>query len=224
MQSMPYKTTEENDLRMVIFDLDGTLWDSAESVAESWNMVIDRENLGFAIKADDIRRNMGKTMNQIADDVFAHLEEEARYDLARKCEVFENAYIAEHGGDLFDGVRETLEELLGSGVVMSIVSNCQEGYIPAFIKSMDMDRYFVDYEEWGRSGFLKADNIRLVMQRNGIERAVYVGDIQKDADASEEAGVPCIWAAYGFGHIENPAGTLHSFSELPQVLKDIDYM
>lgn len=209
---------------MVIFDLDGTLWDSAESVAESWNMVIEKEDLGFTITADDIRRNMGKTMNQIADDVFPHLEEEERYSLARKCEVFENEYISEHGGELYDGVAGTLEVLRDAGVCMTIVSNCQEGYVPAFIKSMDMGRYFADYEEWGRSGFLKADNIRLVMKRNGADRAVYVGDIQKDADASAEAGVPCIWAAYGFGHIENPAGTLHSFDELPQVLRELGYM
>lgn len=209
---------------MVIFDLDGTLWDSAESVAESWNMVMERACLGFTITADDIRRNMGKTMNQIADDVFSHLEEEERYALARRCEVFENEYISEHGGELFDGVRETLALLYDAGVRMSIVSNCQEGYIPAFIKSMDMDKYFIDYEEWGRSGFLKADNIRLVMKRNGADRAIYVGDIQKDADASEEAGVPCIWAAYGFGHIDNPAGTLNSFRELPDVLRELGYM
>ena len=209
---------------MVIFDLDGTLWDSAESVAESWNLVIDREGLGFSLTADDIRRNMGKTMNQIADDLFGHLEEADRYALARKCEVFENEYISVHGGQLFDGVRETLDQLYTAGVKMSIVSNCQEGYIPAFIRSMNMARYFADYEEWGRSGLLKADNIRLVMKRNGTDRAVYVGDIQKDADASAEAGVPCIWASYGFGHIEDPAGTLKSFRELPQVLKDLKFI
>jgi phosphoglycolate phosphatase len=89
---------------------------------------------------------------------------------------------------------------------------------------MDMHRYFIDYEEWGRSGLLKADNIRLVMERNGAEKAVYVGDIQKDADASAKAGVPCIWAAYGFGHIDKPAGVLNEFSELPQVLKDLGYL
>lgn len=210
---------------MVIFDLDGTLWDSAVSVADSWNIEIERfTGRPSHIEPDDIRRNMGKTMNEIADDVMSEFEPEERYELARRCEVFENAYIAEHGGELFEGVRETLQSLLDAGVKMSIVSNCQEGYVPAFIKSMDMDKYFVDYEEWGRSGYLKADNIRLVMGRNGIERAIYVGDIQKDADASNEAGVPCIWAAYGFGRIDRPAAVLEHFSDLPAALKELGYL
>ena len=210
---------------MVIFDLDGTLWDSAVSVADSWNIEIERfTGRPSHIEPDDIRRNMGKTMNEIADDVMSEFEPEERYELARRCEVFENAYIAEHGGELFEGVRETLQSLLDAGVKMSIVSNCQEGYVPAFIKSMDMDKYFVDYEEWGRSGYLKADNIRLVMGRNGIERAIYVGDIQKDADASNEAGVPCIWAAYGFGSIDRPAAVLERFSDLPAALKELGYL
>lgn len=216
--------TEQEGKHMVIFDLDGTLWDSGDSVGESWNIVIQRAGYDLTVTADDLRRNMGKTMNEIADDLFGFLPEEERYALARRCEVFENAYITEHGGRLFEGVRETLEELYGAGIKMSIVSNCQEGYIPAFLTSMDMHRYFVDYEEWGRSGLLKADNIRLVMERNGVDEAVYVGDIQKDADASAKAGVPCIWAAYGFGHIDKPAGVLNEFSDLPQVLKDLGYL
>lgn len=215
--------TEQEGKHMVIFDLDGTLWDSGDSVGESWNIVIQRAGYDLTVTADDLRRNMGKTMNEIADDLFGFLPEEERYALARRCEVFENAYITEHGGRLFEGVRETLKELYDAGVKMSIVSNCQEGYIPAFLTSMDMHRYFIDYEEWGRSGLLKADNIRLVMERNGVEKAVYVGDIQKDADASAKAGVPCIWAAYGFGHIDKPAGVLNEFSELPQVLKKLGY-
>ena len=216
--------TKQEGKHMVIFDLDGTLWDSGDSVAESWNIVIQRAGFDITLTGDDLRRNMGKTMNDIADDLFGTLPAEERYALARRCEVFENGYIAEHGGRLFEGVTETLEELLDAGVKMSIVSNCQEGYIPAFLKSMDMHRYFTDYEEWGRSGLLKADNIRLVMKRNGADEAVYVGDIQKDADASAKAGVPCIWAAYGFGHIDDPAGVLNEFSDLPQVLKDLGYL
>ena len=210
---------------MVIFDLDGTLWDSAVSVAESWNIEIERvTGQASRLTADAIRRNMGRTMNEIADDVMGGFPLPFRYELARKCEVFENAYITEHGGKLFEGVRETLEELKAQGVQMAIVSNCQEGYVPAFLDSMDMRGIFDDYEEWGRSGFLKAENIRLVMERNGADKAVYVGDIQKDADASAKAGVPCIFASYGFGHIEEPAAVLERFSDLPEALRKLGFM
>lgn len=210
---------------MIIFDLDGTLWDSAISVAESWNIVLEREtDTGLHLTAGDISRNMGKTMDRIADDLFVCLPEEERYALARKCEIFENEYISEHGGTLFDGVRETLGCLRDMGITMSVVSNCQEGYVKAFIDSMNMSEFFVDYEEWGRSGLLKADNIKLVMERNSEDTAVYVGDIQKDADAAHEAGVPCIYAEYGFGEISDAEGVIHSFRELPGVLKELGFL
>ena len=210
---------------MVIFDLDGTLWDSSVQVAESWNLLIKQE-YGYerGLSAADISRNMGKTMNDIADDLFADIPEDERYALARKCETFENGYITEHGGRLFDGVGETLCMLRDAGVPMAVVSNCQEGYVKAFMDSMDMWKYFADYEEWGRSGLLKADNIKLVMERNGAERAVYVGDIQKDSDASHEAGVPCIWAAYGFGEISDAEAVIQNFRELPAALKNLAFM
>jgi phosphoglycolate phosphatase len=210
---------------MVLFDLDGTLWDSSVRVAESWNILIQQE-YGYdrGLTAADISRNMGKTMNAIADDLFGDLPEDERYALARKCEVFENGYISEHGGRLFDGVEETLRMLRDAGVRMSVVSNCQEGYVKAFLDSMDMWKYFEDYEEWGRSGLLKADNIKLVMERNGVSRGIYVGDIQKDSDAAHEAGVPCIWAAYGFGEIKDAEAVIQSFDELPAVLKKLGFM
>ena len=205
---------------MVIFDLDGTLWNSAVSVAQAWNIEVSRDgSMAPVITAEDINGVMGLTMDEIADIIFRNIPVPERYELARRCEVFENEYITEHGGDLYPGVEETLESLLDAGVQMSIVSNCQEGYVKAFLDSMNMHRYFVDYEEWGRSGLLKADNIRLVMKRNDAADAVYVGDIQNDANACIKAGVPCIWAAYGFGHIQEPAAVIRSFDELPEVLR-----
>ena len=210
---------------MVIFDLDGTLWNSSVQVADSWNVVIEQEvGKEHTLSADDIMSCMGLTMTEIADRHFGFLPEKERYELSRKCEVYENGYITEHGGVLFDGVEETLAKLKDMGVQMAVVSNCQEGYIKAFLDSMDMWKYFIDYEEWGRTFLSKADNIKLVMERNGASKGIYVGDIQKDSDAAHAAGVPCIYAAYGFGEITDGIATINKFDELPAVLEELGYI
>ena len=210
---------------MVIFDLDGTLWNSTAPIAESWNVIIKKETgrEGW-LTAADIEPVQGKTMNEIADIIFCDFPEEERYRLARLCEVYENEYITETGADLFEGVEETLKMLCDRGVKMAVVSNCQEGYIKAFLDSMDMWKYFVDYEEWGRTMLLKADNIKLVMERNGVSKAIYVGDIQKDSDAAHKAGIDCIFASYGFGEITDAVATLKSFDELPAVLEKLGFL
>lgn len=210
---------------MVIFDLDGTLWNSSVQVADSWNVVIEQEvGKEHTLSADDIMSCMGLTMTEIADRHFAYLPEKERYELSRKCEEFENGYITEHGGVLFEGVEETLAKLKDMGVQMAVVSNCQEGYIKAFLDSMDMWKYFIDYEEWGRTYLSKAENIRLVMERNGASKGIYVGDIQKDSDAAHKAGVDCIYASYGFGEINDAVATLKSFDELPAVLEELGFL
>lgn len=210
---------------MVLFDLDGTLWNSTVPIAESWNIVIERETgrKGWLTSAD-IEPVQGKTMDEIADIIFGDFPEDERYSLARKCEVFENEYIEKTGATLFEGVEETLAKLKDMGVQMAVVSNCQEGYIKAFLDSMDMWKYFVDYEEWGRTMLLKADNIKLVMERNGASKGIYVGDIQKDSDAAHKAGIDCIYASYGFGEINDAVATLKSFDELPGILEELGFL
>lgn len=210
---------------MVLFDLDGTLWNASAPIAESWNIVIEKETgrKGWLTSAD-IEPVQGRTMDEIADIIFGVFPEDERYSLARKCEVFENEYIEKTGATLFEGVEETLAKLKDMGVQMAVVSNCQEGYIKAFLDSMDMWKYFVDYEEWGRTMLLKADNIKLVMERNGASKGIYVGDIQKDSDAAHKAGIDCIYASYGFGEINDAVATLKSFDELPGILEELGFL
>ena len=56
----------------IIFDMDGTLWDSAENVAKSWNLAIQKSGmLEKELTTEDMKNVMGKTMDAIADILFS---------------------------------------------------------------------------------------------------------------------------------------------------------
>ena len=85
----------------------------------------------------------------------------------------------------------------------------------AFLVSSGAADLFLDYEEWERTGLAKGENIRLVMERNGYAKGVYIGDTKKDREAALQAGIPFIHAAYGFGRVDSCDGVIRSLSDLP---------
>nr|MCR5222158.1 HAD hydrolase-like protein [Lachnospiraceae bacterium] len=85
-----------------------------------------------------------------------------------------------------------------------VVSNCQQGYIELFYQKTGFGHYFKDQVCPDDTGLLKAGNIRLIADRHHLKHPVYIGDTQMDADACTEAGVPIVYAAYGFGKVEKP--------------------
>lgn len=199
----------------ILFDLDGTLWDSAEAVTLSWNRVLERTGRPERMTTEWMYTLMGKTMDDIAMAMFPTEKHEEAVRVLGICMEEENAYVREHGGKLFPGLEEILAELKSQGWFLGIVSNCQEGYIEAFLAYHQLEKYFDDTENVGHTGQGKGHNIRLVVERNRLERAIYLGDTQGDYDAATEAGVPFLHAAYGFGTV--PAGTasISDIRELP---------
>ena len=202
------------DKKGIIFDMDGTLWDSAEGVAKSWTRIVNREyDKERVISVEDIHGVMGKTMDKIAEELFPELEEGPRLELLEKCCNDENEYLREHGGVLYPDLEETLAELQKQ-YHLYIVSNCQSGYIEAFLEHYGFGHYFEDIECFGNNGLQKGENIRRLAERNGLTKAVYVGDIQGDYDATTEAGLTFIHAAYGFGTIAQETCRIENFREL----------
>lgn len=205
----------------IIFDMDGTLWDSSKNVARSWDEVISYETDNkLCVTVEDIQNVMGHTMTEIAEMLFSDLGKEEANLLMDKCCDYENEYLGRHGGVLYPKVEETLA-LLSKNYPLYIVSNCQDGYIEAFLKFYDFSRYFVDTECFGRTKKDKGSNIALLALRNQLDDAVYVGDIQGDYDSSKKAGVKFVHAAYGFGRIEERVPFIREFAELPQVLSQV---
>lgn len=205
--------------KAVIFDLDGTLWDSSESVAAAWNTVFSRcPDIPRRITVSDMHGYMGKTLDKIAPLALPDTPEPRRSEVLWEGVRYEQEYIAQHGAKLYPTLRETLEQLRQEYALI-IVSNCQDGYIQCFFEFSGLRELFEDFESAGATGLSKGENIRLVIQRNGIDRAVYVGDTQGDLDSADFAGVPFIRAAYGFGQMNREVPEISEFSELPAAVK-----
>lgn len=208
----------------IIFDMDGTLWDSAENVAKSWNLAIAESGLvKKTLTTEDIQSVMGKTMDVIAEILFPELPKDERTRLLDTCCAMENDYLRAHGGILYDGVEETFQKLIGRGYHLAIVSNCQKGYIEAFLDYYKLWDYIEDKQCYGDNLLPKGDNIRFVAERGGYDAAVYVGDIQGDYDASMAAGVDFIHAAYGFGTIDAEVPSINALRELAEYDVDAVY-
>ena len=204
---------------LLLFDLDGTLWDSAPAVAEAWNEVIQRETSGLPLlTVDDIHGVMGMTMKEISLALYPDVSLERRDEIFDLCCKYEVEYLYSHCGTLYPGFRAVMESLKAQGYELAVVSNCQLGYVKAFLISSGASDLFVDYEEWERTGLTKGENIRLVMERNGYTKGIYIGDTKKDQEAALMARIPFIHAAYGFGTVDSPDGVINKLSDLPAEL------
>lgn len=204
--------------KSIIFDLDGTLWDSTGCVCAIWNRVLNKyEDISLTITQEIVSKMMGKTMNEIGKTLFPNLTEERRQQIIADFGNEEVNYLSQKGAVLYERLEETLK-MLSLDYELYIVSNCQDGYVDAFLHAHQLESYFKDYEMSGRTGLDKGHNIKLIMKRNTIDQAFYVGDTEGDEDASRFAGIPFIYASYGFGQAKNPDMIIHSIEELPKVL------
>ncbi len=204
--------------RGILFDLDGTLWDATEQIMLAWNEAMARhpEANGIQLTLPQVRGYMGTTLPEIARQVMPHLApEEAAAILDEGC-VIEEERLKLYGGILYPELRETLAALKEKYELM-IVSNSQDGYIQVFLEYHGLGEYFTDIEMAGRTGLPKCDNIRLVIERNALEHAYYVGDTQGDHDSAVAAGAEFIHAAYGFGTVKEPCLRVETFAELKEL-------
>lgn len=201
----------------IIFDIDGTIWDSREQVASSWNIAIaENSSLKIQVDAPLLKTLFGKPMNEIKEIIFPELSPADKDALAIKCYTYENEFLSKNPVPAYAGVLDTMKAL-SEKYKLFICSNCQAGYIEVCMKSTGITPYITDYICFEDTNLPKGENIKILMQRNHIKNAVYVGDVQGDADAAAFAGIPTVFASYGFGTIQNPWATIDTFFDLQKL-------
>lgn len=199
----------------IIFDIDGTIWDSSEVLADVYNSMVSKylDKKNIHITGNDIKRNLGKTIEDFFAGVFPMLSEDEIAVIAEHCLGYANEVLAKNPAPMFDGAADTIRRLSEQYPVY-IVSNCAVGYIEALLEGTGLAPYVTDHLSNGATGKSKGENIRILMEKNHLDKAVYIGDTQGDYEACQYAKVPFIWAKYGFGNVPDAKYTIDSVRDL----------
>ena len=204
----------------LIFDLDGTLWNSADTVAEAWNTALEKAGYDIRITGNDVLKQMGKPMDAIMRDAFGDtITKDQTMEFLEILSVEEINHIEKTGGKLMPALEETLS-LLKEKYRLFIVSNCQKGYIEAFLKAHKLSEYFEGFMCWGDTKLPKAETNKQLIARYSLKNPVYIGDTEGDHISAEGAGIPFVHAAYGFGEVSGCDYRIEKFSDLTDIFAD----
>ena len=209
-------------MKSLIFDIDGTLWDTRQIVARGYNLELQRMGRpDLFLTADYLTALFGKTAQEIADVIFADYPAGERLGLIFNCMETEWVVLREDPCQVaYPGVKDTLRELKKQ-YRLFVVSNCECGYPEIMMEKLGLQDLFEGHLCHGDTGLPKGDTIRILMDRHGIADAVYIGDTQGDLEASRRAGIPFIFCSYGFGTPEGYDARLDDFRRLPALLQSM---
>jgi phosphoglycolate phosphatase len=216
----------------IVFDLDGTLIDTAPDLISTLNLILAREGLA-EMPYDDARRLIGGgARGMIERALAADGRPGSKADLDRMFGAFIEhyaAHIADHSRP-FPALETALERLAGEGRRLAVCTNKLEWLSVRLLNTLQLTRYFAAICGQDTFGMQKPDPeiLRRTIVRAGGEtaKAIMVGDSGTDVRTARAANVPVI--AVDFGYSEVPIATLQpdrligSFADLPAVISELE--
>lgn len=213
---------------VLLFDLDGTLADTAADLCETLNVVLEMHGRA-RVPNERVRHLVGGGARLLLDRGYSETGEPASAEmLDLSFDEFIDYYgrhIADHT-KLWPGVRDQLDRLAERGALMAVCTNKVEGLSRKLLEMLGIEHYF-PVVIGGDTLPVKKPNpehlfeaIRLL----GGERdhAVMVGDSETDIDAAKNAGLPSICVSFGYTRIPVPElgadAVIDHFDEFPAAL------
>ena len=208
----------------ILWDLDGTLLDTLEDLADGTNAAMD--HFGFPRRTlEEVRRFVGNGARRL---LVQAVPGETQEDKVEEVLAWFQRYYAAHcriKTKPYDGVLEALERLKTLGYPMAVVSNKPDSAVKTLC-----DQYFPGLYARGESVDCPRkpapDMVFKAMADIGVDRCVYVGDSEVDVLTARNAGVPCLSVLWGFRdreEIEKAGGTRFCGDpeKLPEVLEEM---
>jgi phosphoglycolate phosphatase len=218
----------------LIFDLDGTLVDTAPDLLGATNAVMAAQGLPL-IPPATLRHMVGFGARSLIEQAMEAVgRTSSPEELAPLVDIF-MAHYREHIADssvLFPGVRETLEALRVAGGRLAVLTNKPQELADQLLPAIGIRDFFAEVYGAGRMSYVKPDArifhdvVRDIGGHDG--GAVMVGDSITDLKTARAAGVPCILFSYGYTPV--PASdlgadlVLDDFADLPGALKALNLL
>lgn len=208
-------------MESLIFDIDGTIWDSRELVAKGYNAQLEQEGYSrYATDPEKLKALFGKSLHDFADGMFPGLPEQIRYPLMERCMHREKGTLEADPCQIgYPGIEQTVRALARTHRLF-IVSNSQKGYPALCLEKLGLQDCFAGHLCYGDTLTPKGETIQTLMKTYGITSACYIGDTQGDWEASQAAGLPFVWASYGFGEPEAYTYRISAPAELLELEKE----
>jgi phosphoglycolate phosphatase len=193
----------------VIFDLDGTLADTAPDLAGALNHMLAQ--MGRAsIPAEKVRPMIGQGVRALVRRGLAATGEADEALVDRGLSIFlrhYEAHIADHSRP-FEGVEAALDALAERGAKLAICTLKLESLTRKLVAALGWQERFAALIGGDTLPQRKPDPapVREALARAGGGRAVFVGDSISDTDAARAAGIPCVAVTFGFS--DRPADQL----------------
>jgi len=188
----------------ILFDLDGTLIDSAPDLAASMNFVL-RLNGRSEISTADVRNMVGRGARVLMENGMAATGAPAtEAELDQLFDQFLEYYldhIADHSV-VFENVENTLKQLRDAGAILGVCTNKPESASIKLLKEFALDGYFSAIVGGDTLPLRKPDPTHILgtieAMGGNSTTAIMVGDSANDIDAAISAGIPVIGVPFGY--------------------------
>jgi phosphoglycolate phosphatase len=216
---------------MVVFDLDGTLVDTAPDLIAALNHVLDREGLP-PVPLRAARNMIGAGARKLIERAL-ELEDRAVTvdDITRLTQDFIDYYAAHIAVESrpFDGLEGALDELQAQGFAFAVCTNKLEWLSKLLLDELDLSRRFAAICGADTFGVSKPDPaiLQQTVARAGgnLTSTIMVGDAGPDVGVARRAGVPVIGVEFGYTDVPigqlNPDRLIGHFSQLPEAVASL---
>jgi uridine kinase len=212
----------------VIFDLDGTIFDTLSIAEPAFRTVVDtiRAEKGVALDyftPKEVASLIGYTFDQIFELAFACYLPKDREYVHRLMNKAEREVLAQSGGKCYPGIAELLGQLTGLGYHLYLASNCSVAYMQAMVRQLGIENLFAALYPIGRYPTMsdKSELLAKIIEENPQESGfIMIGDREMDITSAKENSIGSIGVLWGCGSREQLASADY-LATSPQELAEI---